>query len=426
MPYPDLSRTWKINVSESPLTKAVEQFKLFKPGVQSSCQNTIMRKYLFAGALILVVSPGFESCHTSEGNTTYAPAMVSLPVITLSNEPFTSYQDYNASLEGSKDIEIRPQVNGYLDKIFVDEGAQVKKGQPLFQVNNRPYLEMLNNAKASLAAAKANLASAEINVNKLTPLVQNKVVSPVQLKSAQAVYDASAAGVAQAQAQVANAEINIGYSLIRAPIDGYIGRIHFKTGSLVTLTTADPLTILSEIKDVRAYFSFSETDFLRFKNQYPGKTIADKVKQMPAVELILADNSLYPEKGKVEVVSGQFTSGTGSIPFRASFPNVNGSLRSGNTGKIRISRVVSSGIVIPQESTFELQDKVFVFLLGDSNKVRSLPVDISGRSGNYYLVDKGVKAGDRIVYSGVDKLRDGAIIQPQAMALDSLLKVRPM
>ncbi|HEY4154374.1 MAG TPA: efflux RND transporter periplasmic adaptor subunit [Puia sp.] len=385
-----------------------------------------MRNYLFSGALVLFVFTALESCHNSEGNTPYAPAVVSLPVITLSNQPFTSYQEYSASLEGNKDVEIRPQVNGYLDKIFVDEGAQVKKGQPLFQINDRPYREALNNAKASWTATKANLASAEINVNKLTPLVQNKVISPVQLKSAQAVYDAAAASVAQAQAQVGNAEINIGYSLIRAPMDGFIGRIPFKTGSLVGMTTTEPLTTLSEIKEMRAYFSLSETDFLQFKKQYPGNTIAEKLKQVPPVELILADNSVYPEKGKVEIVSGQFANGTGSIPFRASFPNAAGTLRSGNTGRIRITTVVPSGLVIPQESTFELQDKVFVFVLGDSNKVRSVPVNISGRSGNYYLVDQGVKAGDRIVYTGVDRLRDGAMIRPENMALDSLLKVRPM
>jgi membrane fusion protein (multidrug efflux system) len=385
-----------------------------------------MRQYFFTGAFILFTAAGLESCHSSEANTGYVMATPSLPVITLSDHPFASYQDFSASLEGSKDIEIRPQVNGYLDRIFVDEGAQVKKGQPLFRINDRPYREALNNAEAALAAAKANLANAEINVNKLTPLVQNNVVSPVQLKSAKAAYDATAASVAQAQAQVANAEINIGYCLVKAPVDGFIGRIPFKTGSLVGETTPEPLTILSEIKDVRAYFSLSETDFLKFKNEYPGNTIAEKVGHMPPVELILADGSVYPEKGKVEIVSGQFSNGTGSIPFRAGFPNQNGTLRSGNTGKIRIRSVIPSGIVIPQESTFELQDKVFVFLLGDSNKISSVPVDIAGRSGNYYLVDKGVKAGDRIVYAGVDRLRDGAVIQPQSMSLDSLLKARPM
>jgi membrane fusion protein (multidrug efflux system) len=177
---------------------------------------------------------------------------------------------------------------------------------------------------------------------------------------------------------------------------------------------------------VRAYFSLSETDYLQFRNQYPGKTISEKLKQLPPVELVLADNSVYPEKGKVEIVSGQFSNGAGSIPFRASFPNIDGSLRSGNTGRIRIPTRVVSGVVIPQESTFELQDKVFVFMLGDSNKVHSVPVNIEARSGNYYLVGQGVKAGDRIVYSGIDRLRDDAVIQPTPMSFDSLLKARPL
>jgi membrane fusion protein (multidrug efflux system) len=397
------------------------------PFRQSTKTKNIQMKHLFiTGLMIFLAAAGLESCHTTEGNTPYMPAVVSLPVLTLSDQPFSSYQEYSATLEGSQDIEIRPQVNGYLDAIYVDEGAQVKKGQSLFRISEQPYREALNNAKAALAAAKASEANAEINVNKLKPLVENKVVSPVQLASAQALYDAAKASVAQAQAQVANAEINIGYCLIKAPADGYIGRIPFKTGSLVGTTTAEPLTLLSAIRDVRAYFSLSETDFLQFKKQYPGNTMAEKLKRLPPVELILADNSVYPEKGKVEIVSGQFASGAGSIPFRAAFRNVNGLLRSGNTGRIRIPTTVSSGVVIPQESTFELQDKVFVFLLGDSNKVYSVPVDIAGRSGNYYLVGQGVKAGDRIVYTGVDRLRDGAVVKPQPMSFDSLLKARPM
>ncbi|HVY75217.1 MAG TPA: efflux RND transporter periplasmic adaptor subunit [Puia sp.] len=386
-----------------------------------------MRNLLLVFVSLLFIAGELSSCQSSAaGNAGYAPQVESLPVISLSNQPFSSYREYSATLEGARDIEIRPQVSGYLDQIFVDEGAQVRKGQPLFRINEQPYLEALNNAKAALAASKANQANAEINVNKLAPLVEHNVVSPVQLKSAQAVYDAAAASVAQAQAQVANAEINIGYCLIKAPGDGFIGRIPFKTGSLVSMSTATPLTVLSEIKDVRAYFSLSETDYLQFRNQYPGKTISEKLKQLPPVELVLADNSVYPEKGKVEIVSGQFSNGAGSIPFRASFPNIDGSLRSGNTGRIRIPTRVVSGVVIPQESTFELQDKVFVFMLGDSNKVHSVPVNIEARSGNYYLVGQGVKAGDRIVYSGIDRLRDDAVIQPTPMSFDSLLKARPL
>jgi membrane fusion protein, multidrug efflux system len=386
-----------------------------------------MRKYLYAGIPILSVLVPLLSCHGPAANVSYAaPPPAVLPVISVTDRPFSTYREYTAAVEGTKDIEIRPQVNGYIEKIFVDEGAFVKKGQTLCKINDQPYLEALNNANASLAVAKANQASAEINVNKLEPLVQNQVISPIQLKTAQAAYDATTASVSQANAMVANAKINIGYSLIKAPVDGYVGRIHIKIGSLVGVSTPDPLTTISEVKDVRAYFSVSETAFLRFKDEYPGKTMEDKIRQLPPVELILSDNTVYPEKGKVEVVAGQFTSGTGAIPFRASFPNTNGILRSGNTGRVRIPVVLPAGLVIPQESTYELQDKVFVFLLGDSNKVKSAAVQVSARSGNYYLVDKGIKAGDKIVYSGVDKLTDGAVISPVPMSMDSLLKTRPM
>src|SRR5258706_1496118 len=367
------------------------------------------------------------ACNSSSGNSGYMmPPPQTLPVITVSNMPVTTYQEYSASLEGSKDIEIRPQVDGYIERIFVDEGAHVRKGQPLFRINSRTYISQLNNAKASLAAARANLVNAQINVSKLTPLVQNNVISDVQLKTAQAAYDAAAANVSQAEATVRNAEINLGYTMIRAPVDGYIGRIPFKTGSIVGTTTAAPLTVISEIKNVYAYFSLSENDFFQFKNQFSGKTIEENIKQMPPVDLILADGSIYPEKGKVEVVSGQFNNTMGSISFRASFQNKDGLLRSGNTGKVRIPRSITSALVIPQDATFELQDKVLVFALGDSNKVASKPITVVGRSGNYYLVEKGVNAGEKIVYTGLDRLQDGAVIQPQFISMDSLLKVKPL
>lgn len=381
-----------------------------------------------AGLLSIVIAVSvFYGCKSSAGNEGgYAQPPQSLPVITLSSTPATTYQEFSASLEGSKDIEIRPQVNGYLDKIYVDEGAYVKKGQPLFYINDRPYREQLNTARAGLAAAKANLNNAQISVSKITPLVQNNVVSDVQLKTAQAAYDAAAANVAQAEAMVQTAVINLGYTLVKAPVDGYIGRIPFKTGSLVGLNTAEALTVISEIKEVYAYFSLSEADFLQFKNQFPGKTIEEKLKQMPPVELVLADNSVYPQKGRVETVSGQFTADMGTISFRASFRNTDRLLRSGNTGKIRIPHAIASALAIPQEATFELQDKVFVFVLADSNKVVSKPVTIAGKSGNYYLVNHGLKPGEKIVYAGLDRLQDGAVILPEPISFDSLLKVRPL
>jgi len=391
-------------------------------------KNLKQSGYIFQLTVFIVIGAFIlHACKSSTNNAAYGPPPPqALPVITISSMPATTYQEFSASLEGSKDIEVRPEVDGYIERIYVDEGAHVRKGQQLFQINSRTYLSQLNNAKASLSAAKANLNNAQINVSKLTPLVQNNVISDVQLKTAQAAYDAAAANVSQAESVVRNAEINLGYTMIKAPVDGYIGRIPHKTGSLVGTTTQEPLTVISEIKKVYAYFSLSENDFFEFKNQFSGKTVEEKIKQMPPVELVLADGSVYPEKGKVEVVSGQFNNTIGSISFRASFENKNGLLRSGNTGKVRIPRSITSALIIPQEATFELQDKVFVFALGDSNKVTSKPLTIAGTSGNYYLVKGGINPGEKIVYTGLDRLRDGAMIQPQPMSMDSLLKARPM
>jgi membrane fusion protein (multidrug efflux system) len=246
----------------------------------------------------------------------------------------------------------------------------------------------------------------------------------VQLKTAKANYDAAVASADQAKAAVANAQINIGYTSIRASASGYIGRIPFKTGSLVGKT--DVLTILSDISEMYAYFSLSEPDFIAFKNQFAGNTIEEKVKKVPPVELLLADNSVYAAKGKINSIEGQFDKTTGAISFRATFPNPGGILRTGNTGKVRIPQLYSDALVVPIEATFEVQDKVFVFVVGDSNKVASKPITVSGKTTNYYFVKDGVKAGDKIVFSGVGNLQDGAAIVPQPMSADSLLKAKPL
>jgi membrane fusion protein (multidrug efflux system) len=380
-----------------------------------------IRKAQVLSWFIITVSAFVYACNTSNGNVGGGQPLQALPVVQLSERPTTVYEEYSASLEGTRDIEIRPLVEGYIEKIYVDEGAYVKIGQPLFKINDRIYVEELNNAKAALSVARANLSNAQINVARLTPLVQNNVVSDVQLKTAQAGYESAYASVTQAEANVRHAETNLGYTLIKATSNGYVGRIPLKSGSLVGMQTAEPLTVLSEIKDIYAYFSLSEANFLQFKNNYPGRTIEEKIKQFPPVELMLADNTIYPHKGKVQSISGQFNNTTGSISLRATFPNEGGLLRSGNTGRIRVPRAFTSALLVPQESTYELQDKVFVFVLSDSDKVASVPISIAGKSGNFYIVNKGVKAGDKIVYSGLDRLREGMLIQPQPLALDSIL-----
>jgi len=388
--------------------------------------NNMYKPLGFLYTLIFLVV--LSACSSSSARTENAGGMppAELPVFKVAAVPATTYREYNATLEGKVNVEIRPQVDGYLDKIYVDEGAYVKAGQPLFRINERTYQEQLSNTSASLLAAKANEEKAKLEVDRLTPLVQNNVVSDVQLKTATAAYQAAKANVAQAQAMVGNARINLGFTLITAPVSGYIGRIPFKTGSLVGRGETQPLTMLSDINEVYAYFSMSEVDFIDFKNKVEGKTIADKVKKLPPVELLLADNSTYTEKGRIETMEGQFDKNIGAISFRAVFPNAAGLLRSGNTGRVRIPEHLASALLIPQEATFELQDKVFVFAVGDSNKVASKPITISGKNGSYYFVEKGIQPGERIVYTGLDRLRDGAVITPQNMSMDSLLKLKPL
>lgn len=365
-------------------------------------------------------------CSSTEATGTASAPPPELPVFTLSNTNNTVYQEIPASLEGKVNVEIRPQVEGFLDRIYVEEGAYVRKGQPLFHIDPRVYSQQLQNSSAALAAAKASMNKAKLEMERLSPLVDAKVISPVQLQTAQQEYANAKALVAQASAGVGNANINVGYTTIKAPVSGYIGRIPYKQGSLVSQTITQPLTIVSDVQEIYAYFSLSEPDFIAFKNKYAGNTLEEKVKNVPDVELVMADNSIYPQKGKVSLVEGQFDKTIGAITLRATFPNVGGMLRTGNTAKIRLPEKLAGVILVPQESTFEIQDKVFVFAVGDSNKVESRPITISGQTAHYYFVSKGLNPGEKIVYVGTGNVHDGMQIKPSPFASDSLIKARPL
>jgi len=367
-------------------------------------KNVIITSFILA----LVLS----SCADKSQAPAAAPAPV-LPVLAITSENTTTDNEYPASIQGTVDVEIRPQVSGNLDRVLVDEGAYVSKGQSLFKINERPFREQLNNALASLHAAEAALINSQLEVDKLTPLVQNKVVSDYQLKTAKASQKIAAANIEQAKAMVASARINLGYTNVTAPVSGYIGRLPKKQGSLVSATDVEPLTTLSDVHEVYAYFSLGETDFINFKSQYAGNSIGDKIKKLPPVSLILADNNAYPQTGKIDMVDGQFDKTTGAITLRATFPNANGTLRSGNTGRIRLGLVHDDAILVPQSATIEMQDKVFVFTVSKDNKVTKMPITVIGKSGTNYLIKDGVKSGDQIVLSGIDKLQEGQVIQPE-------------
>jgi len=361
----------------------------------------------------------------AEGANTTSPAP-ELPVYTVISSPATTYQEFPTALEGKNNVEIRSQVDGYLDRIYVEEGAYVRAGQPLFKIDSRAYGEQMNMANANLQVANANIQKAKVEVDRLEPLVAAKVVSDVQLRTAKANYAAAVAAASQAKASVGGAKINVGFTTITAPVSGYIGRIPYKKGSLISRTDPNPLTLLSDISEIYAYFSLSELDFIAFQNKYQGATLEEKLKDMPMVELVIADNSIYPQKGKMTIVDGQFDKTTGAISVRAVFPNTNGTLRTGNTGRVRMPQLMSNAVVIPQESTFEIQDKTYVYVVGKDLKVTGRPIKISGKTENYYFISEGLKPGEKIVYVGLGSLKDGASIKAKPISSDSLLRAKPL
>ncbi|PWW81940.1 MULTISPECIES: efflux RND transporter periplasmic adaptor subunit [Prosthecochloris] len=346
----------------------------------------------------------------SSGPGAQAP---SLPVMKIERSSPVVQREYSSLLEGVVTVEVRPQVDGTLREIAIDEGAFVKRGQLLFGIDDRVYREELKSAVAARNVAKASLEVAGIEVERLRPLVKNKVVSQIQLKQAIANHRSAKASLEKAEAAVQAARINLGYTRITAPVDGYIGDIPFRIGSLVSKNQPEQLTTLTDVHEIRAYFSMSEVDFVHFRQQYPGSSIEEKLALMPPVTLLLADGSRYPLKGRLDAVSGQFDRTTASVMFRATFPNPDGVLRSGNTGKVKVPYRYENVVQVPQAGTADLQDRIFVVKVGEGNAVTRAPITVIDRSNLNYIVSGGLEEGEMIVLSGFSRLPDGAVINPQ-------------
>ncbi|MEC4113534.1 efflux RND transporter periplasmic adaptor subunit [Myroides pelagicus] len=341
---------------------------------------------------------------------------LALPIITVDTATAITVKDYIGNIEGKINVEIRPQVEGILEKIFVDEGSFVHEGQPLFQVDALPYQEILNNMIATENVEKAKLKNAKLEIDRLKPLIDNEVIAEVQLETAKANYEIARASLAKASAAVASAQINLNYTIIKAPVSGYIGRMPKRIGNLVSKSDKEPLTVLSDVSEVYVYFGMSESDFLYFSKD--NKTITDSTTaksngtMLPEVTLILADGHEYAEKGKVDMINGQVNRTTGSISVRASFPNSKDVMRSGNTGTVKVKETKPSVIMIPQEVTTSIQDKTFVYILDSEDKVKLQSITVDGVSGGNFIVPNGLAIGDRVIKTGFDKLTEGMYVKP--------------
>ncbi|ANH83990.1 efflux transporter periplasmic adaptor subunit [Niabella ginsenosidivorans] len=341
-------------------------------------------------------------------------------VLTLEPRPAITYHDYPATIQGQQVVEIRPMVDGYLEKIYVPEGAAVQKGQLLFQISNPQYEQEVITAKAAIKSAEADVSAAQMNVEKTKPLVAQDIISKYELESAQYTLKAKEAALAQAKATLANALTNIGYTTIRSPQSGVIGLIPYKIGALVSSTTSSPLTTLSNNTNIYAYFSLNEKQLLNFSSRHPGATMQEKLKSLPPVNLVLADGTLYNQTGKVEPASGSITTATGTITFKATFPNPGGIIQNGASATVRIPRNEAAALMIPQSASFELQDKRLVYKLTADNKIISTAiVSTPTPDGQYLIVQSGLTKGDRIVLDGFN-LKDGTQVIPRPVNADSI------
>lgn len=335
---------------------------------------------------------------------------LSLPVKTIKGQQAAKTFQYLGSVEGIEDVDIRPQVDGILEEIYVDEGDFVLRGSPLFKINAQPYIEDLKNAQANVALERAKLKKAKTELERLQPLIDNKVISDVQMKTAEADYEIAQASLEKAKAIEANMQIKLGFTTIHAPVSGFISRIPKSVGNVIKKADSEPLTVLSNVSKIYVYFSMSESDYLyyeRMKRDSTSKRIS------PDVKLILADGYIYDHTGRIDANSGQINRSTGSITLRAVFENPDTLLRSGNTGKILMEQIYPNAILIPQSAAISIQDKKFVFVLDENNLTRRKEIEIEGTTGDDYIIGKNsLKVNDRVVVSGLNKLADSVKINP--------------
>ena len=340
--------------------------------------------------------------------------------LTMGPRSATIYNDFPATIEGIEIVQLRPMVDGYLEKVFAPEGANVTKGELLFKIQNPVYDEAVVTAKAAVQSAQANVDAAKMNVEKVRPLVEKDIVSKYELEAAQFTLKSQEAALDQANAALRNAQTNVGYTTLRSPITGVMGSIPYKIGDLISSTTSSPLTSLSRIDQVYAYFALSEKQLLNLSNRVPGATLQDKLDHLPTVSLVLADGSAYAQKGKLMTASGFISTGTGTVSLKAQFINPTGLIRSGASAVVRVPRTIDTALLVPQSATYQLQDKTFVYLLIDSNKVISMPIAGSATNdGKYLVVSQGLKRGDRILLNGFN-LRDSTVVVPRPVNADSL------
>jgi membrane fusion protein (multidrug efflux system) len=357
----------------------------------------------------LPVSLFITSCAPNkEDNSTKEKFQVTNPII--ADTIYTS--EYVADIHSLQNVELRARVKGYIEKIYVDEGQPVKAGQLLFSISSQEYRQELMKAKAMLTSAIADAKVGEVDLDNAKILVEKNIVSKSEFDMKKAKLEAFQAKIEEAKAHEANAELQLSLTEVRAPFGGVINRILNKAGSLIDEGTL--LTTLSDNAEVFAYFNVSETDYLDIVEE-------GNEKKNYKVELIKANQQPHPHKGIIETVEGEVDKSTGNIAFRARFQNPDLTLKHGSTGKIKLNHEVKEALLIPQKSTFEIQENLYVYVIDDKNVVRLRSIKPAMRIPNLYIVESGLTPMNKILYEGIQRVKEGDQIQPELVTMKHII-----
>jgi RND family efflux transporter MFP subunit len=326
----------------------------------------------------------------------------------------TAYvSEYVAEIQSLQNVEIRTKMQGFLTKIFVDEGQAVRQGQSLFQLGNQELQQELAKNAAALKSAEAEARSAQLEVQNTKLLVDKNVVSKTELELAQAKLDVLNAKIEEVKAEKAGIELQISFTEIRAPFDGTINLLPKKAGSLIS--EGDLLTTLSNNREMLVYFNISEKEYLEFTAEKTLQKTADAT-------LVLANGETYPQRGKIETVTNEFNPETGNIAVRARFPNPSGLLKHGETGKVLMQRQVKNALIIPQKATFEVQDKMYVFVVDGEGTVRQRSIVPALKMPNLYLVGEGLSATDKVIFEGIQLVKEGDKVNAELVPVRQVLQ----
>lgn len=357
---------------------------------------------------VVLTSCGSKSNKMGEASNDFAVETIQTTTADLKTS-------YPATIKGMQDIEIRPKVSGYLVKLLVDEGATVRKGQPLFLIDSEQYRATVKAAKAQIRVCRANIATQKLTVDNKRMLFKQNIISSYDLKMAENTLASYEAQLAAAEAQLQSAQDNLRWCTVTSPADGVVGSIPYRVGSLVSGQSAEALTTVSNISKMYVYFSMTEKQLLALTREAGGVNAA--IKKMPAVSLVLSDGTTYSQSGTISTVSGVIDPSTGSVQMRATFDNAQHILRSGGTGSILIPTHASDAIMVPQSATFDVQDKKFVYVVNADKTVATREITVLPQNnGQTYVVASGLRAGERIVVDGVNQLKNGQKINPITLA----------